>query len=492
MTTAMASDQVSVLDLAAMRVAQQAWAQQPIARRLRIVRALRHNIAEHSQWLAGTVPLDRPGLLHRTLADTLCSEVLPLAEACRFLEREAAGLLAPVRQSKRTRPLWLNKVRVETRRQALGVVLIIAPGNYPLFLPGVQALQALCAGNAILWKPAPGCSGAANAVRSMLIANGLDERLFTVLDETSQAAQAAIASGVDKVILTGSADTGRAVMRSLAETLTPAVMELSGCDAVFVLDGADLDRVAAALSFGMRFNSSATCMAPRRLILSNTLADQLVPNLVAAMTEIAPTPLPQPTRQLLRELVDEATLFGARVPLNGLDNDGYEAASAAGVTLIDRAASSMRIAQSDIFAPVLTILRAESLDHALSLHRECPYALSASVFGAPRAAAHFASRVHAGTVLINDIIVASADPRVSFGGLGASGFGSTRGALGLLEMTSAKTVITQRSASLRAYQPTTAAHAGLFASLLRILHGRGFTTRFSALRELITAARKIT
>ncbi len=77
----------------------------------------------------------------------------------------------------------------------------------------------------------------------------------------------AIAAGVDKVFLTGSAATGTAVLHQLAPHLTPAVMELSGCDAVFVLPGADLDRTVAALAFGLRLNGSATCMAPRRLFL---------------------------------------------------------------------------------------------------------------------------------------------------------------------------------------------------------------------------------
>ena len=210
---------------------------------------------------------EQAGALHRTVADTLVSEVLPLAEACRFLEREARWILAPQRLSTHTRPFWLRRVTAETRREPLGVVLIIAPANYPLFLPGVQALQALAAGNAVLWKPAPGGMAAAEALRDVLVGCGLDPALLQLLDESPQAAADAIAAGVDKVFLTGSAATGTAVLSQLAAHCTPAVMELSGCDAVFVLPGAAVDRAAAALAFGLRFNGSATCMAPRRLFL---------------------------------------------------------------------------------------------------------------------------------------------------------------------------------------------------------------------------------
>jgi acyl-CoA reductase-like NAD-dependent aldehyde dehydrogenase len=282
------SDQMTRATLVCVRSAQRRWNGTSVSSRLKILRSLRHDIARNARDLAAAVPLHRESQLSRTVADTLCSEVFPLAEACRFLEREAVGLLRPVRQPSRLRPIWLSGVDVETQREPLGIVLIIGPGNYPLFIPGVQALQALVAGNAVLWKPAPGCSSPALKLQSMLTAAGLERDLFTVLDESQETAQRFIAAGVDKVILTGSAETGRAIMHSLAENLTPSVMELSGCDAVFVLKEADPARVVDALVFGLRFNGSATCMAPRRLILSRSIGAQLVPRLTEALRHVAP------------------------------------------------------------------------------------------------------------------------------------------------------------------------------------------------------------
>ncbi|HEY0786292.1 MAG TPA: aldehyde dehydrogenase family protein, partial [Acidobacteriaceae bacterium] len=304
--------------LAAARAAQHPWACMPVRGRLRILRALRHEIASGAEALAATVPRLVSGNLYRSPADTLVTEVLPLLEACRFLEREAAFLLAPRHESTSGRPLWLSRVTVETRRDPLGVVLVIAPGNYPLFLPAVQALQALVAGNAVLWKPAPGGRNAALALERMLAASGLDPALLQVLESGVEPATEAIRAGVDKVVLTGSVETGRAVLHQLADWLTPSVMELSGCDAVFVLDGADLGRAVAALTFALRLNGSATCMAPHRLFVAEAVADRFVTLLAASLKDLQPVPLPESTRDLLRDLIDEATLYGGRVVLHGL------------------------------------------------------------------------------------------------------------------------------------------------------------------------------
>src|SRR5213083_140422 len=123
------------------RAAQSRWAQSPIDERLRIVRALRHLIAENAEALA----VAAGEVQNRPLAEKLVSEVLPLADACRWLERNAARVLAPRRCGKRGRPFWMQGVSFEVQRQPFGVVLVIGPGNYPLFLPAVHSMHALVA-----------------------------------------------------------------------------------------------------------------------------------------------------------------------------------------------------------------------------------------------------------------------------------------------------------------------------------------------------------
>jgi acyl-CoA reductase-like NAD-dependent aldehyde dehydrogenase len=476
-----------VASLGQARVAQQIWARAGLRRRLALLRRARHRMAATAEEIAHSVPCNQPGSLHRSVADTLVSEVLPLVEACRFLEREAGWILAPKRVSSHSRPFWLRRVTAETRREPLGVALIIAPGNYPLFLPGVQALQALAAGNAVLWKPAAGGTAAAEALRDVLVGCGLDPALLQLLDESTQAASDAIAAGVDKVFLTGSAPTGTAVLHQLAPHWTPAVMELSGCDAVFVLPGADLERTVAALAFGLRLNGSATCMAPRRLFLVGDhphLLPALLHQLKDQLQSLPPIALPLSTQAQLADLLEDAQRLGGSVLLD-------QPVAGLRYAVILNATPEMRVAQSDIFAPVLSIFDVPDTDAAIAAHAPCPYALTAAIFGPEPEAHRLASRLPAGTVLINDLIVATADPRVSFGGRGSSGFGLTRGPEGLLEMTVLKTIVTQRSRDLRPYRPTTPAHRPFFAAYLEAVHGGNWLARWNGLRRLLRAAARL-
>ena len=478
------------LHLEDLRGAQHRWATVPIGKRLRIIRAARHEIASSAEELAALVPLELPGSLHRSVADTLAAEVLPLAEACRFLEREAAFILAPRREGTHARPFWLGGVSVEIRREPLGVVLVIGPRNYPLFLSGVQVIQALAAGNAVLWKPAAGGASVANALRLILVSSGLDPALLQVLGSAPEVAANAIHAGVDKVFLTGSAQSGQMVLHELAKTLTPSVMELSGCDAVFVLEGADMARVAAALVFSQRLNGSATCMAPRRIFVTPSVANALCGQLASALDQLAPVPVPNKTRTLLRELLGEARLFGAKVLLDGTDVAAEDDGSLY-ATLVTGVAPEMGIAQTDIFAPVLSVIQVAGTEEALAAYARCPYSLTAAVFGPARSAEQLAAWIPAGTVIVNDLIIPMADPRASFGGRGRSGFGVTRGREGLLEMTVVKTLIKQSSRSRRAYEPTTPEHVDFFSGILRMVHGRGVMARLQGLRDTMRAARRL-
>jgi aldehyde dehydrogenase (NAD+) len=479
-------------ELLSLRAAQHGWRATPLRRRLSVVRRLRQQIASAATDLAATVPATLPGALHRSPAETLTAEVLPLAEACRFLEKEATQILATGVAGKRARPLWLNSVSVETRRLPLGIVLILAPANYPLFLPGVQVLQALVAGNAVMWKPAPGTTAPANALRAMLVSSGLDPDLLLVLPESPAAAQQAIQAGVDKVFLTGSAETGKAVLEQLAHTVTPSVMELSGCDAVFLLPGADLNRAADAVAFGLRLNGSFTCMAPRRIFVTRENLEAFSNALLARLADAAPVEIPARTAALLGDLITEATLYGAKILLNGFTDSAQTSSGArlCGPTLLTEARPSMRITCTDIFAPVASILPMDSPADAARLHSECRYRLTAAIFGPQRQARQLAAQLDCGTVLINDVIVSTADPRVSFGGRGRSGFGLTRGPEGLLEMTALQTIIRNRSRNSLPYQPVTPAHAPFFAATIRLFHS-GWKHLPSSLRAVVQAARRL-
>lgn len=387
-----------------------AWPDWTVRERLAVVRRLRNRIAESGIQFAHLIPRDA--------AETLVSEVLPLAEACRFLERNAEALLAP-RRAEGSRPLWLSGTTLAIHREPLGTVLVIGPSNYPLLLAAVHTLQALVAGNLILLKPGRGASPPLQLLTRFLAEAGLPPGALQLLDEDPRAAQDAIAEGVDKVILTGSNATGQAVLQLLAEHGTPSVMELSGCDSVFVLEDADLDLVAGAVRFGLTLNQGNTCIAPKRIYVTRSRALELQQRLGALLIPLVPV---------------------------------------------------------------------DSLGAALALSRQCGYGLGASVFGSEKAAVRFARRVYAGVVVVNDMIVPTADPRLPFGGRGKSGFGVTRGAEGLLEMTSIKAISVRGGKWRPHFAPRHATDSALFDGVLAALHAGTWSRRFDGFRQLLSAA----
>lgn len=459
------------------RIAQKGWAKIPIKLRLRIVRQTRIILAEEAMSFAEAGSM----LRNRPVAETLTAEVLPLIDACRFLERSAARILQARQLGRRGRPLWLSGVRGEIQREPHGVILIIGPGNYPLFLPAVQALQALAAGNAAVIKPADGGSAVVRAFAEVLARSGLPPDLISILAEDAAEAKSAITNGVDKVILTGNAETGEAVLALCAKTLTPATVELSGCDALFVRADAELDLVVRALRFGLRLNAGATCIAPRRVFVHHSLAADLEARLRSETFETSLIVHP-----LLHRCVTGALSGGAELLAGSIQADGGIAAP----LILQGVKSSMRLIREDIFAPMLSIVEAADDDEALAFAAQCPYALGASIFSRDESAAKdMAGKVRAGVVVINDLIVPTADPRVPFGGRGRSGFGTTRGAEGLLEMTVPKAISIRSGNSRPHFDEPQSGDSKMFATYLRAAHGHGWRNRFAAMRQIFRSIR---
>jgi aldehyde dehydrogenase (NAD+) len=453
----------------------------PLKGRLRVLRAARHQMAARAEEFAEAISPQ----LARTKADTLATELLPLLAGCKFLEREAGRLLAPRRLGVSGRPLWLMGVAAEIHRVPLGHVLVIGPSNFPLFIPGSHVLQALAAGNRVTWKPGVGGGAVAQLVARVLVKAGLPPSALTVTDESVEAAHEALAAMPDKVIFTGSSKTSHILLAELAETSTPAVVELSGADAIVVTPSADLKQVARAVAFGLRLNGGAVCMSPRRLFATPTTISALRPLLHAELAKVPGVALDAGTSTRLRAMLDDAAGAGAEV-------HGKFTPDAQQPLLVDRAAANMAVTRSDIFAPVLSLIEAESMMHVPALYALCPYALTVSIFcdrGSEKKARALGTMLNAGTLLINDIIAPTADPRVPFGGRGASGYGVTRGAEGLLELTAVKTVLIRRGGVMLHLDATRDEDATMFAGLIRMVHGKGVAMRWAALKQLLRASR---
>jgi acyl-CoA reductase-like NAD-dependent aldehyde dehydrogenase len=456
------------------------WASVSVRRRIQRACALRHVLAENAQAFVRAVALSRP----RSLVETVSGELIPLSDACRYLEKNAEGLLRPRRLGVGSRPLWLWGVGAEIRREPLGLVLIIAPGNYPLMLPGIQVVAALVAGNRVLLKPAPGTGGVARLLCESLYAQGVPPDALVLLEEAPEAITPWV-SRVDKVFMTASETSGKAVLRQLTEHVVPAVMELSGCDAMFILPGADLDLASAALRFGLTFNDSQTCMAPRRVFIHEAMADALSERLIGSLAGCRSRTTSPAAIELLNDLGGKA-LEGGAVLLTGT----LPFSAGSGPLVFDRTTPSMPLLQRDVMAPVVSIVRVRSPEQALSAYEQCEYRLGASVFGPVSAARAFATRIPAGSVVVNDLIVPTADPRLPLSPRRHSGFGATRGAAGLLEMTRIKTVSVRRGRP--AHLRPDADHAGpLLLAYLQATHGRKRAGRLKSWRALLREGWKL-
>lgn len=456
----------SASDLPALRpqiiAAQKLWAARPLVERLAIFAKLRPMLVMEAESLASGIDLGSK----RAAGQSIIYEILPLADALQWLVRQAPEILKSRVMGKAGLPQWLGKLGATTHYDPHGIIGILAPFNYPLYLPGVQLLQALAAGNAVIVKPAATGIKALVMLQDMLRRCGLPDHLFTLTTDDLAAAEALLQLPPDKIILTGSATTGRKVLAELAKSLTPSVMELSGNDAVIVLPDAAADLVLDALRFGLLLNGGATCIAPRRLFLVGDAAKQLP----ALLTMLQNLPVTQVTPAMATEvtrLQTDAIQKGAAI-----HGGTYDAATGRLQPLIIVSDNTEIVAtKADIFAPVLTILQVADETALLKAMAQCPYALGASIFGMESAAIALGTKLQVGCVTINDLVAPTADPRLSFGGRGASGFGKTRGQAGLLEMVVEKTVIANRNSLRPHYAAPEADDPQLFLALHHIAHG---------------------
>lgn len=458
------------------RTAQLAWTNVPLSRRSDCLDHLRQLLVTNVDDLAAQLARIR----RCTTAEAIVTEIHPLADALRFLARNLSHILKPRVLGRSGRPIWLADVRAEVQRVPHGVVLVIGPGNYPLLLIAAPAIQALAAGNAVWLKPAPGCADLLECFHRLLVEAGFPAELCRVIPDSVQACREALREQPDKVIFTGSAATGREILAQLAPNLTPATMELSGSDACFVRDDADLELAASALAFGITLNRGATCIAPRRVFVPKSFLPTLTKLLATQLEkrdpiQIAPTDATW-LSDLENALADGATLL-----------HGTVCPTLITAPLILSAPPELPLLREDIFGPVMSLVAIENDDDALRINARCPFALGASVFSkSTEAARALANRIRAGSVVINDVIVPTADPRLSFGGVGDSGFGVTRGVEGLLEMTHPKVVATNSSRRRRHYEPLKTHDAEMFKALLQLTHDRSPTAKFRALKTLST------
>jgi len=331
-------------------------------------------------------------------------------------------------------------------RQAVGVVLGIAPWNAPVIL-GTRALaMPLACGNTVVLKASEICPGTHRLIAEALADAGLPPGVVNVVTNAPADAAAVVEAliahlAVRRVNFTGSTGVGRIIAGLAARYLKPVLLELGGKAPMLVLDDADLDEAVKAAAFGAFMNQGQICMSTERLVVDQKVADEFVAKfaakagtLVAGDPHKGNTPLGAVVSRAavdrVQELMADATGKGAKVVAGGRAEGALMDA-----TVLDRVTPAMRIYHEESFGPVVCVVRARDTDDAVRIANDTEYGLSAAVFSRdiPRALS-VARRIDSGICHINGPTVHD-EAQMPFGGVKASGYGRFGGKAGIEEFT---------------------------------------------------------
>jgi acyl-CoA reductase-like NAD-dependent aldehyde dehydrogenase len=470
----------------ACREAQRAWAHLPLRERLKPVARLRKLLVTDADLLCQSVERD----VKRPASEVLLTDILPAADACRFVQRVARRTIKSRTVSLLQRPLWLFGQRDVVYRRPHGVIGIIGTWNYPILLNGVQIVQAVTAGNGVLWKPSELVPETSERFHGLLLRAGFPEGLIQRLSATREAGPLVAEANVDHVVFTGSANVGRKLAARLGERLISSTMELSGCDAFFVLADADLALAAKAAWFGVTLNKGQTCIAVRRIFVDQSVYQ---PFLDALKIESANS---HSLSLALESQVDQAERLiqeGERQGAQRLYPNGIASGSQMSPVVLINATPEMAICREASFAPIAAVMPFRTVDEAIEMNAKCEYGLGASIFaGDIDRARQLAERLPVGMVTINDALAPTAHPATPFGGRMASGWGVTQGAEGLLAMTVPQVVSIRRDKWRPHYQPIgpSSPLVGLMRGMLEWSHGGGKAC-LRGVRRIVANARKV-
>ncbi|MFV0434025.1 MAG: aldehyde dehydrogenase family protein [Leucobacter sp.] len=338
--------------------------------------------------------------------------------------------------------------RSELHYGPLGVVAAIGPWNWPALIGIWQIAPSLRMGNAVVAKPSSYTPLSVLAVVELMNRH-LPAGVLTVVSGNREVgASIAKHPGIDKIMFTGSTETGRAIVRSSADNLARLTLELGGNDPGIVLPGTDVQAIAEGLFWGIFINTGQTCAALKRLYVHDSVYDDVVAALqvLAESIPMGPGtseesllgPLSTPQQfEIVTRLVEDARARGAKIVTGGeaapeLGKQFYRA------TIVADIEDDAALVEEEQFGPVIPVIRYTEVEDAIARANASEQGLGASVWGDPAEARRVAERVDAGTVWINQH--GTLNPTVPFGGVKASGYGLEFGAHGLKAVAAPKVI----------------------------------------------------
>jgi succinate-semialdehyde dehydrogenase/glutarate-semialdehyde dehydrogenase len=431
------------------RRAQESWGALPVEERAQRMMRFRDALVDREDEIVDLLSRETGKPKH----EALLHELAACANLTTYFCKKAPELLAPRE---------IHLVMMKHRRSYLhyaprGVVGIITPWNYPLYMPLRDAAIALIAGNAVVVKPSEVTPLIALKAKEVWDQAGLPADLFQVVTGYGPAGAALIDGGIQFCVFTGGVATGRRVAAACGERLVPCVMELGGKAPLIVCADADVERAARGAVFGGFSNAGQVCISVERVYAHRDVADRLTQRMVELTKELR---IGDPNEgsvdigaiifpkqiDIAEAHIQDAVSKGAKLLAGGKRVPGpgqfFEP------TLLGDCNHTMTVMRDEIFGPVVPIMRVDSDEEALRLANESHLGLNAYVFSRDRAYAHrLAERVQAGSICVNDVLSNGGCPEAPFGGIKQSGFGRIMGDDSLREMCDVRHISVDRIAT---------------------------------------------
>ena len=421
------------------RAALKVWGALRAAERGRILQRAAALLEEHQEELVEIESLDAG----KPLAAVRRQDLAAVIDTVRYYAGwcdKITGQVIPARPDALT----------YTVREPVGVVAAIVPWNFPLMIGMWKIAPALACGCTVVLKPAELTSLTALELGELALAAGIPPGVLNVVPGFGKTAGAALVehSGVDKVTFTGSPAVGRQILRAASGNLKRVTLELGGKSANIIFPGADLDAAVKAAASGIFFNSGQVCSAGSRILVHDSIHDEVVERLVARAGAIrlgdprdkatAMGPLVSAVQMhRVLEYVDIGKREGAELAAGGarVGGTGFYVAP----TVFANVEHSMRISQEEIFGPVASVIRFKDDEDALRIANGTKYSLAAGVWSEDIGRIHrFIRRLKAGTVWANTY--GPTDVRLPWGGARDSGFGREHGDAAIDNFTEPKAV----------------------------------------------------
>lgn len=432
----------------AARVAQAAWADVDLAKRIAIVSGVKKRILARAEALSATIH-DETG---KPEAEALLGEVLASADVVTYWAETISDELEPMEVD--IDQVSYPKKSGLVHREARGTLAVIMAWNFPFALPLRTIVPALMAGNAVVFKPSEITPRTGKLVAD-LFEGLLPAGLFGLVQGGGDAGAELCASEVDFVVFTGSPASGRKVAHACAERLVPCALELGGKDAAIVLEDANLERAANGILWGAMMNAGQNCGAVERVYADRKIVNELTERIVAATRalrvgeDVGPLTT-HAQRATVERHVEAARGAGATVHVGGARVDDERSKLGYEPTVISIDADENALVTDETFGPVVPITPVADVEEAIRRANASRYGLTASVWTADvRRGEALAKRLRAGVVTINNHSFTGAIAAAPWGGVGETGWGITGSPLALDHLTRPRFVCVDRNKAAR-------------------------------------------